>query len=82
MAEKKDLMAFIRTDNWFKSIDSVTTHFYWKNKKAKIKLSTLQKTNPKTDWLHQTFSFTTSQIKHNILQNGSTKPTTIPHGQN
>ena len=31
------------TEKWFKSLDSLITHFYWKNKKAKIKLSTLQK---------------------------------------
>ena len=37
------MLPIIPTDKWFKSIDSITTHFYWKNKKAKIKLSTLQK---------------------------------------
>ena len=37
------MLPIILTDNWFKSINSITTHFYWKNKKAKIKPSTLQK---------------------------------------
>lgn len=31
------------TDKWFKTLDSLTTQFYWKNKKTRISLSTLQK---------------------------------------
>lgn len=34
------------TLTWFKSLDSIITKFYWKNKTPRIKLSTLQK--PKT----------------------------------
>ena len=30
------------TDNWLKKLDSLTTHFYWKDKKPRIALSTLQ----------------------------------------
>jgi len=29
---------------WFKSLDSLTSHFYWKNKTPKISLGKLQKT--------------------------------------
>lgn len=32
----------IPTDNWFKSINSTITQFYWKNKRPRISLSTLQ----------------------------------------
>lgn len=31
------------TLTWFKSLDSIITHFYWKNKTPRIKLTTLQK---------------------------------------
>lgn len=30
------------TDNWFKSLNTTVTQFYWKNKKPRISLSTLQ----------------------------------------
>lgn len=30
------------TDNWFKTLNSLTTQFYWKYKKPRISLSTLQ----------------------------------------
>lgn len=30
------------TDKWFKTLNSLTTQFYWKNKKPRISLSTLQ----------------------------------------
>lgn len=30
------------TDYWFKKLNSLTTHFYWKNKKPRIALTTLQ----------------------------------------
>lgn len=30
------------TDHWFKKLDSLTTHFYWIDKKTRIALSTLQ----------------------------------------
>ena len=32
------------TDYWFKKLDSLTTHFYWKDKKPRIALATLQNT--------------------------------------
>ena len=35
-------------DKWFKTLNSLTTHFYWKNKKPRISLSTLQ--NKKITW--------------------------------
>ena len=31
------------TTNWFNSLNSITTKFYWKNKMPQIELSTLQK---------------------------------------
>ncbi len=30
------------TDKWFKTLDSITTQFYWNNKKPRISLATLQ----------------------------------------
>lgn len=32
------------SDKWFKSLDSLISHFYWKNKTPKISLEKLQKT--------------------------------------
>lgn len=32
------------SEKWFKSLDSLTSHFYWKNKTPKISLGKLQKT--------------------------------------
>lgn len=37
------LLAVIPTEKWFQSLNSSISQFFWKNKKAKIKYSTLQK---------------------------------------
>lgn len=44
-----DLFTLISTQptaTWFKSLDSIVTRFYWRNKTPRIKLTILQK--PKT----------------------------------
>lgn len=38
------LLPITPTDNWFQTLNSLTTQFYWKNKKPRISLSTLQST--------------------------------------
>lgn len=37
------MLPTIPTDEWFKSLNSLTKPFYWNNKKDRISLSTLQK---------------------------------------
>uniref|UniRef100_A0A672Z074 Reverse transcriptase zinc-binding domain-containing protein n=1 Tax=Sphaeramia orbicularis TaxID=375764 RepID=A0A672Z074_9TELE len=40
------LLPITPTDNWFQTLNSLTTQFYWKNKKSRISLSTLQNSKP------------------------------------
>ena len=54
------------TDNWLKTLNSLTTQFYWKYKKPRISLSTLQNKKITLAGLRHQTSITTSwQISYN-----------------
>lgn len=69
------------TPSWFKSLDSIISKFYWKNKTPRIKLTTLQK--PKLQGgLAAPFFFTITlwQINYSTYLNGFTPNKQISHG--